>query len=274
MHDAARVRRSEATGELERDPLHLGRREPGTIDHGPQGVPFQQLGDQEGHSVLLSQIVDRQHVGVLEGASGPRFLLEAPHPGGIVRCGHHLHRHAAAQLFVARHEHAAHAALPQLALEVVAAGEHRSCFQNARQDRRLRRGQRGFLRRCGRRRAIHRTLGADESAPCQIVEPGDDAGGDETRRGEPDQRPHRPSGQLEIVNDDVRELQGASGSHGIGSQRPEDAAPPQLAEDRRHFTWCAMTLSLIFAYVALGMIFFSTSSSLALYGRPSMIFFE
>ena len=209
MHDAARVRRGEATGELERKPLHLGGREPGTVDHGPQGVPFEQLGDQERDSVLLSQIVDRQHVGVLEGASGPRFLLEAPHPGGIVRCGHHLHRHAAAQLFVARHEHAAHAALPQLALEVVAAGEHRSCFQKARQDRRLRRGQRGFLRRCGRRRAIHRTLGADESAPCQIVEPGDD----------------------------VRELQGARGSHGISSQRPDDAAPPQLAEHRGHFTW-------------------------------------
>jgi hypothetical protein len=29
--------------------------------------------------------------------------------------------------------------------------------------------------------------------------------------------------------------------------RAQNAAPPQLAEDAPHFTWCAMTLSLIFA---------------------------
>ncbi len=66
------------------------------------------------------------------------------------------------------------------------------------------------------------------------------------------------------MHDDVGELQRARGRHSICDQRAEHAAPPQLAEDASHFTWCAMTLSLIFAYVALGMIFFSTSSSFAL----------
>ncbi len=35
--------------------------------------------------------------------------------------------------------------------------------------------------------------------------------------------------------------------HRICGQRAEDAAPPQLAEERGHFTWCATTLFLIFA---------------------------
>ena len=76
------------------------------------------------------------------------------------------------------------------------------------------------------------------------------------------------------MDDDVGELQGARRRDAVCRERPEDPAAPQLAEDSRHFTWCAMTLSLIFAYVAWGTIFFSTSSSFALYGRPSMIFFE
>ena len=59
-------------------------------------------------------------------------------------------------------------------------------------------------------------------------------------------------------------MSGAGCRHRVGGQRAEHAAPPQLAEEAAHFTWWAMTLSLILSYVALGMIFFSTSSSFAL----------
>src|SRR5205823_3193732 len=77
VYDAAGVRDGETAGELDCEPLHLRWRKPRAVDDGPQGVALEQLGDQERDAVLLAQIVDRQHVGMLESTGGARFLLEA-----------------------------------------------------------------------------------------------------------------------------------------------------------------------------------------------------
>ena len=247
VDDAARVGGGESVGQLDRQALHLRGRKARPVDHGAERVSLEQLGDQEGHAVLLSQIVHGEDIRVLERTSGPRLLLEALHPSGVVRGGHHLHRHAPAELFVASDQHPSHAALAQLALDAVAAGEHRSRRQLLRDRRGLGSGDRGLPRRRRRRGAIGGSLGADESPAGQIVEPGDEAGRDEPKHRHPDQRANRPPGEPEILHHDVGELQGAGGRDAIGGQRAQDAAPPQLAEDAAHFTWWAMTLSLIFA---------------------------
>ena len=114
VDDAARVGGGETVGQLDRQPLYLRRRKARPVDHGAERVSFEQLGDQEGRAVLLSEIVHGEHVRVLERTGGPGLLLEALLPSRVVRGSHHLHRHAPAELFVAGNEHPSHAALAQL----------------------------------------------------------------------------------------------------------------------------------------------------------------
>src|SRR6266851_10215289 len=91
---------------------------------------------------------------MVERARRPRLLLEAAQRLLAVRTGReHLHRHLAPELAVESDEDAAHAALAQLALDLVAIGD----------DRRGRRGPAARIRqspgpaflRCG---LVHRHL--------------------------------------------------------------------------------------------------------------------
>ena len=176
----------------------------------------------------------------------------------------------AAQLLVAREQHAAHAALAQLALDPVAARQLRSWTQLQRQ--RLGRGQRqrrrsvlrGALRRSSerglrrdrtglgrargdrlrplqlpRRRAlrVQRPLGGrrgeDQPFWGEVVEPGDEERPGQAQRSERHQPAHEGRGQVDGVRDDVAQLQGAAGHHRVADERAEHAAPPELGPPRR-----------------------------------------
>lgn len=54
----------------------------------PQRFALQQFRNQIGHAILCAHVINRQQVGVVQGAGGPRFLLEAPQAfavGGKIR---------------------------------------------------------------------------------------------------------------------------------------------------------------------------------------------
>ena len=64
---------------------------------------------------LLADVVQSDDIGMIERRGGPRLLLEARAPGGIVRefDGQHLERDLATQAGVARAIHFAHPARPE-----------------------------------------------------------------------------------------------------------------------------------------------------------------
>ena len=55
----------------------------------PQRFPLEQLRDDERHTLVAPDVVDRQYVRMVEGAGGLRFLPKAPQP---LRIPHHLLR--------------------------------------------------------------------------------------------------------------------------------------------------------------------------------------
>ena len=85
MHDAAGVRCREPPGDLKRDVDGLVHRTPASRESRPQGLTFQTLHDEVRGAVVLTHVVHRQHVAVIQRAGCARFLLKAAHPIGIVR---------------------------------------------------------------------------------------------------------------------------------------------------------------------------------------------
>src|ERR671925_1186730 len=124
---------------------------------------------------------------MLQRSGAARFLLETAQAGGILRgCGDDLHGHATAELRVEGGEDATHAPLSQLALDPVAAGEHVSGPEPLEGVEDLGTGRwRGDARRTGW------CFGADESAPGEVVEPGDQRRDRQPEHAQPDERAER-----------------------------------------------------------------------------------
>ena len=79
-----------------------------------------------------------------------------------------------------------------------------------------------------------------------------------------------PGGHVAAVG--AVEPHGAAHPDGAGRRRGIPGRGRRRGGARRGYFCLAMIMPLILSYVALGTIFFWTSSSLPLYGRPSMIF--
>ena len=77
MDDAFLVGCGERVGHLATQIDDLLQVERLLVDHRLKGVSFEQLHDDEGLAVMLSQVVDRADVGVVESRSGPGLSLKA-----------------------------------------------------------------------------------------------------------------------------------------------------------------------------------------------------
>ena len=124
MHDAGAVRRVERARHVQHDPPDaIGREAPVVAHLGGEVVPVDEAHRDEERPVLLARLVDGDDVGVLEGGRHARLALEALAELRVGReLGHDdLERHTAAQATVDREVDHAHAAAPDLALDVVGA---------------------------------------------------------------------------------------------------------------------------------------------------------
>ena len=111
MDDALLVRGGQTACDLHGVVQRLARRQSGAAQDRAKRRPLQQLRDQVGGPVLGADVVDGEHVGVIQGAGGAGFLREAAQalfvPGERRR--QHLERDLAAQSRVARAVDLAHA---------------------------------------------------------------------------------------------------------------------------------------------------------------------
>ena len=115
VHQAGRVRRREADGNLggDFDRLRGGKR--AGLDQAPQGVPADQLGSDPVDTVVAADVVNGDDVRVVERAGGAGFALETRDTVRVARQagGQHLDGHVALQAGVAGAPDLAHAAAPQ-----------------------------------------------------------------------------------------------------------------------------------------------------------------
>src|SRR3954468_9635841 len=75
MDDPALVRCTETTGDLERDlDRGIDGQRRGT-EARPQGAAFQAFGDEIWRAAVIADVVDGEHVGVVERAGGARLAL-------------------------------------------------------------------------------------------------------------------------------------------------------------------------------------------------------
>ncbi len=83
MDDPLLVRRGETVGDLQGMAERLARSKRTTGESGSKRFAFEQLLDHVGRTVLLSNVVDRRDVGMIQDPCGPGLLLESPQPVGV-----------------------------------------------------------------------------------------------------------------------------------------------------------------------------------------------
>ena len=114
MHDALGVRGGEPARELggHFEGLSHGQRAP--LEPLAQRLSVEQLGHEVLDTVVPPHVMDHEHVRVVEGAGGPRFLLEAVETlRGVAHLARQdLDRHVAAETGVAGAVDLAHPARP------------------------------------------------------------------------------------------------------------------------------------------------------------------
>ena len=87
------MRRGEPIGDLARILRDLSRGKRSMAHRLAQGFALQQFGYEIGHAVLRADIVDREHVGMVEGGDGPGLLLKATHAVFITDKGERQNLH-------------------------------------------------------------------------------------------------------------------------------------------------------------------------------------
>ncbi len=121
MHDPLVVRRREAAGQLHRAFDCLADGQDSRLQPLPQRLALEQLGDEIGRALVVPDVVDGEHVGVVEDTRGARFVLEAM-AARRVRAdggGKDLDRHGAAETGITRAVNLTHPAGPQTAEDLV-----------------------------------------------------------------------------------------------------------------------------------------------------------
>ena len=84
MHDAAGVSGGESLADLDAELHGLAWWQAPVREPLAQGLAFEELGNQVRPAVVRAHVVDGQHVGMVEGRDGMRFLLEASQPLGVL----------------------------------------------------------------------------------------------------------------------------------------------------------------------------------------------
>ncbi|OQA36501.1 MAG: hypothetical protein BWY56_01393 [Acidobacteria bacterium ADurb.Bin340] len=133
VDDAPAVGGREAVCDLKGDLDGLAHRH-GQPSHAlPEGPPFQQFRYQVGLSLVGAQIVDGQDVGVVQGAGGLGFLLEAFQPFRIYCEGgqKHLEGHPPAQARIQGSVDSTHAPASQAILDRVGTQARAGCEAHA-----------------------------------------------------------------------------------------------------------------------------------------------
>ncbi len=115
MDDATGVRRGEAACHLKRDVDRFVDREPPDGKTRTQRLAVEAFRNQVGGAAVLADVVNRDDIGVIEGARRAGLLVEAPHAICISReiRKQHFDGDVSAQALVARTPHLAHPARPQ-----------------------------------------------------------------------------------------------------------------------------------------------------------------
>ena len=172
MHDAACVRGTKPSRHLERDVECRVDGKCAGAQTRAQRLAFQTLRHEVRGTAVIPDVVDGQHVDVIECAGGARLVLErAPSFGGVRRMRQQqLDRHVAPEPLVARPPHLAHPARSQPPLDRVGADPiarlHTPPFAGdlPREDIERRRGEEvaRLLRGCQQRRDLvaHAGIGA------------------------------------------------------------------------------------------------------------------
>ena len=121
MHDAACVRRTKPSRDLESDVERRVHGESAGAETRAQRLAFQALRHEVRGAVVIPDVVDGQHVGVIEGAGGARLVLKRAHPlVGVRRMRKkELDGHVAPETLVARPPHLTHPARSQPSLDRV-----------------------------------------------------------------------------------------------------------------------------------------------------------
>ena len=121
MHDAAFVRGAKPSGHLEGDVERRVHRKCAGAETRAQRLAFQTLRHEVRGTAVIPDVVDGQHVGVIERAGGARLVLKRAHSfGGVRRMRkQQLDRHVAPESLVARPPHLAHPARSQPPLDRV-----------------------------------------------------------------------------------------------------------------------------------------------------------
>src|SRR5207253_10784672 len=118
------VRGAEALRELQRESRRFLRRERALPDAFRERRALEELGDDVRLALPASDVVDVENVRMIEGARRARLLLEPAQRLFAAEAGdEHLDRDLAAELVVEGDHDPAHAALPQLALDLVSPGD-------------------------------------------------------------------------------------------------------------------------------------------------------
>ena len=115
VDDVLAVRRGEAVRDAGRDLGGLARRDRPRAIRSRSVSPSSSSVTRYGAPVVRAEVVDDEHVRVVEGAGGAGLLLEAPQPVGVggERGGQDLDRDDAAEARVERAVDLAHAAVGQ-----------------------------------------------------------------------------------------------------------------------------------------------------------------
>ena len=109
MHDPLLVHRREPGGQLPRDRQGLSGRQPAPVQARAKRLALEELGDEVRRTLVRADVVDRQHVRVVQGPGRARLALEALPPLGRGHvAGQHLDRDVAAEAAVASAVHLAH----------------------------------------------------------------------------------------------------------------------------------------------------------------------
>ena len=113
MHDSFGMGRGERAGHLHADFQCFVVCRPFAVKVFAQGRTFYVLLGDVMERTFVSDLMNGDDVGMIEGGSGPRFLLEATQPLSIFReiGGKELERHLATQKIVVGQVNLAHAAL-------------------------------------------------------------------------------------------------------------------------------------------------------------------
>ena len=124
VDDALAVRGAEALRELQRELRCFLRRKRALPDAFRERHALEELGDDVRLALPVSDVVDVENVRMIERARRARLLLEPAQRLFAAEAGdEHLDRDLAAELVVEGDHDPAHAALPQLALDLVSPGD-------------------------------------------------------------------------------------------------------------------------------------------------------